>query len=171
MSLLTWEQDTFAYAESYDEDAGRYRGLRVAQTGPISEGDRGVVVLPEVARHQLDAEAKAAEVPEVRPPVNRSEESDGKDHIYEDPPEDKPAPPKVSRHHGSVRLDLTRVGRDAGAIADAVIAHLSGLMGANVQMTMEIEADIPDGTPDGVIRIVTENSRTLKFDDSGFEQE
>ena len=26
LSLLTWEQDTFAYAESYDEAAGRYRG-------------------------------------------------------------------------------------------------------------------------------------------------
>ena len=36
---------------------------------------------------------------------------------------------------------------------------------------MEIEAVIPDGAPDQVIRTVTENSRTLKFDDSGFESE
>ena len=36
---------------------------------------------------------------------------------------------------------------------------------------MEIEAVIPDGTPEQVVRIVTENSRTLKFDDSGFESE
>ena len=30
-ALLTWEQDAFAYAESYDEAAQRYRGLRYGQ--------------------------------------------------------------------------------------------------------------------------------------------
>jgi hypothetical protein len=28
IGLLTWRSDTFAYAESYDEAASRYRGLR-----------------------------------------------------------------------------------------------------------------------------------------------
>ena len=37
--------------------------------------------------------------------------------------------------------------------------------------TLEIEASIPNGTPEHVIRIVTKNSRSLKFDDSGFENE
>ena len=82
-----------------------------------------------------------------------------------------PAQPKAKRYHGSVRLDATRVGRDASQIADEVIAHLSSLLGADVKLTLEIEASIPDGTPEHVIRIVTENSRTLKFDDSGFENE
>jgi hypothetical protein len=27
LALLTWEHDAFAYAESYDESAARYRGL------------------------------------------------------------------------------------------------------------------------------------------------
>ena len=38
LSLLTWEQDTFAYAESYDEESGRYRGLRAGQAVSINEG-------------------------------------------------------------------------------------------------------------------------------------
>ena len=80
-------------------------------------------------------------------------------------------PPKTRRYHGSVKLDPTRLGRDASVIADSVIAHLSGVMGADVRLTLEIEVDIPDGTPEQVVRIVTENSRTLKFDDSGFESE
>jgi hypothetical protein len=33
-SLLTWERDSFAYAESYDESAKRYRGLRGGQNVP-----------------------------------------------------------------------------------------------------------------------------------------
>ena len=44
-------------------------------------------------------------------------------------------------------------------------------MGSNVKVTLEIEADIPDGAPDQVVRTVTENSRTLKFEVSGFEEE
>ncbi len=63
------------------------------------------------------------------------------------------------------------MGRDAGRIADEVIAHLAGLVGAKVTVALEIEATAPSGVPDQVVRIVTENSRTLKFDSHGFEEE
>lgn len=75
------------------------------------------------------------------------------------------------RFHGSVTLDTARVGRDASRIADEVISHLSGLVGADVTVTLEIEAEIPSGAPDHVVRTVTENSRTLKFTSHGFENE
>ena len=82
------------------------------------------------------------------------------------PPDSKP-----KRFHGSVSLDPTRVGRDAGKIAEEVISHLAGLVGAAVTVTLEIQADIPNGAPDNIVRTVTENSRTLKFTDQGFEKE
>jgi hypothetical protein len=68
-------------------------------------------------------------------------------------------------------LDTARVGRDASRIAEEVIAHLSGLLGTRVTVTLEIEAEIPSGAPDHVVRTVTENSRTLKFTSQGFEVE
>ena len=68
-------------------------------------------------------------------------------------------------------LDPTRVGRDASRIADEVIAHLSGQVGAEVEVTLEIEATLPDGASDQIVRTVTENSRTLKFTSHGFEDE
>jgi hypothetical protein len=70
-----------------------------------------------------------------------------------------------------VTLDATRVGRDADRIAEEVIAHLSGLVGAKVTVTLEVEAEIPTGAQDNVVRTVTENSRTLKFTSQGFEKE
>jgi 4-diphosphocytidyl-2C-methyl-D-erythritol kinase len=70
-----------------------------------------------------------------------------------------------------VTLDATRVGRDAGRIADEVIAHLAGQVGADVKVTLEIEALLPDGASEQIVRTVTENSRTLKFDHTGFERE
>jgi hypothetical protein len=75
------------------------------------------------------------------------------------------------RFHGSVDLDPARVGRDAGRIAEEVVAHLSGLVDARVRVTLDIEASIPSGAPEQVVRTVTENSRTVKFTTQGFEQE
>ena len=75
------------------------------------------------------------------------------------------------RFHGSVTLDPTSVGRDASRISDEIVSHLTGLMGSTVTVTMEIEAEIPSGTPDQVVQTVTENCRTLKFTNLGFEVE
>jgi hypothetical protein len=166
-SLLTWEKDSFAYAESYDEGAGRYRGLRGGQQVSVVDADApGLLVKSEIARKQLDAETK----PESTPPADGPTPS---------PPGPGPGPvpptlPEVAkprRFHGTVELDPTRVGRDAGRIADEVISHLSGLVGADVKVTLEIEAEIPNGAPDNVVRTVTENARTLKFRNQGFEKD
>jgi len=42
---------------------------------------------------------------------------------------------------------------------------------ANVTVTLEIEAALPDGASEQVVRTVTENCRTLKFESQGFERE
>jgi hypothetical protein len=56
-------------------------------------------------------------------------------------------------------------------IADEVVTHLAGIVGSKVKVTLDIEAEIPAGTSDQVVRIVTENSRSLKFTSHGFEEE
>jgi hypothetical protein len=38
-------------------------------------------------------------------------------------------------------------------------------------VTLEIEAELPAGAPDHLIRVVTENGRVLKFTNQGFEKE
>ena len=172
---MTWEQDAFAFADSYDKEAGRYRGLRVGQVVTLPDADTpGLLVQPDVAREQLDAESKKAPgeptVPggEPRPGAETGgggETGAGGDITH--PP--KAAQPK--RFHGTVELDATRVGRDASRIADEVISHVAGLVGAKVTVTLEIEAEIPSGAPDHVVRTVTENGRTLKFTSQGFEKE
>src|SRR4029453_2910110 len=57
VSLLTWEQDSFAFADNFDETAGRYRGLRGGQDIALADADApGLLVKPVVARRQLEAE-------------------------------------------------------------------------------------------------------------------
>src|SRR5207249_3720260 len=57
LGLLTWSQETFAYADSYDEALGRYRGLRSGQAVVLS-GDSpiGLLVRPEGALKQQEPE-------------------------------------------------------------------------------------------------------------------
>jgi len=72
---------------------------------------------------------------------------------------------------GSVQLDAGRVGRDAGRVADEVLSHLTTLVGAKAKITLEIQVEVKDGISDDVVRIVTENAKTLKFEGQGFEKE
>ena len=75
------------------------------------------------------------------------------------------------RYHGSVVLDPTRVGHDESKIASEVISHFVGQDGAEVRVTLEIEVKLATGASEQLRRIVTENSRTLKFTTYGFESE
>ena len=46
-----------------------------------------------------------------------------------------------------------------------------GQVGSRVRVTLEIEAELPNGAPDQVVRTVTENVKTLKFTSQRFERE
>ena len=173
LNLLTWVQDSFGFADSYDEEAGRYRGLRGGTMVSLTDAhSTALLVKPELAVRQMDAE-RAVVPPEAgltQPPADWPEVPPA--HPVITPPKPPPGPAKPKRFHGSVTLDATRVGRDASKIAEEVIAHLAGLVGATVTVTLEISADIFGAVPDQAVRTVTENSRTLKFDSgSGFERE
>ena len=175
VGLLTWAHDGFGYAEDYDEAASRYRGLRggtcIALTDAMSTS---LVVKAEVASRQLDAERAALETDtgQASAPTGTGSNSGGwLATEATGAPVAPGAAPRATRFHGTATLDPTRVGRDAGRIAEEVIAHLVGLVGANVTVTIEIAAAIPAGAPDHVVRAVTENCRTLKFSSQGFESD
>ena len=165
VALLTWQSDTFAYAESHDEVAARYRGLRGGQMVSVAAESAALLVKPEAARRQMDAETP--------PPSPVPGPGAGTDPGVEPTPPPQPTAPatKPKRFHGTVTLDPTRVGRDASHIADEVIAHLAGQVGAKVTVTLEVEVSMPGGASDQIVRTVTENSRTLKFTSHGFESE
>ena len=163
VAQLTWETDGFALADAFDEAATRYLGLRGGGPASVPPESTALVVKPEVARAQLEKEA-----PPTQPtPDPRVTSGDGDDPPPDVPP---PQPKKARRFHGTVTLDAARVARDAGTIAEEVIAHLAGLVGADVTVSLDIAANVPEGVPENVVRTVSENSRTLKFQSHGFEE-
>ena len=180
LSMLTWELDAFAYAESYDEERGRYRGLVVGQAGvSVVIDDRSVLVKPEAALRQLEAEERQR--PSTASPSEGAAgdygqgRTDGGVQAGGTPHDGSgtyaPAPPKLRRFHGTVALDPTRVSRRVGDIVQEVIQHLTTLPGANATITLEIEVEMPDGVPEQVRSMVWENCQTLKFSSQGFEEQ
>ena len=172
LSLTTWQLESFAYADGYDEAAGRYQGLRCGQSMLIPTTDNGLLVKPDVAVEQLERERPKPATPYVPGGGNpgQPEPTGGEPGTPTPTPTDPPKKP-IRRYHGSVDLDPQRIVRDAGKVAEEVVAHLLKLKGQNVRVTLEIEADFSESPSDQVIRIVTENGRTLRFNSQGFEAE
>lgn len=167
VALLTWQQDAFAYAEGWDDVGGRYRGLRAGQQTSVVMDAQSLLVKPDVAGRQLEEEARRRKEAEAGKPT----EEPGKVTPEKPKPPEPPEQLRMRRFHGSVRLDPTRLPRDASQVADEIVQHLVKLNQAEVEIHLEIHAQIPEGAPDDVVRTVTENCRTLKFTSHGFEKE
>jgi predicted AAA+ superfamily ATPase len=169
LNLLTWEDETFAFADGFDEATQRYRGLRYGQRVVLSDSESGLIVKPEVARRQIIAMTGA--IGGATTATTGAGGATGAPTDTRTSPSTPPEPQQPKRFHGSIILDSTRVGRDAGRVADEVISHLAGLIGSKVTVTLEIAAEASGGVPEKVVRTVTENCRTLKFNQAGFEEQ
>jgi len=159
VASLTWNPETFAYASAFDEAADRYTGL-VAATHPAAVLDGvSVVVKPERAFRQFEADRQL-------PP----EADDGAVVVGPTKPrpgtDETPGTHLPTHYFGRVTLGPVRLLKEMGEIAEAIVAQLSRA-DAEITVTVEIEATASKGFEDSVIRTVTENARTLKFDPHG----
>ena len=182
VSRLTWSQDTFAYADYYDATADRYRGLEAGRRPTVQLNANSVVVKPDVAAAQIEkdsapppttsagADAGGGAGTGTAPTGGGTAGTGGETGKGTGAGGAKPKAPVLRRFHGSAKIDATRLSRDVDLIASSVVQHLAGLLDAKVTITVEIEAEIPSGAPDNVVRTVTENCRTLKFENQGFEE-
>ena len=172
VGFLNWEE-TFAYAGAYDQKEGRYQGLQAGEHPSVIVDNQAVVVHPDADKRQHEADraaagetgsAGAAEVREHGPETD----SDAGSSSPTGGGPTQQAPARPTRFHATVSLDTTRPGRNAAQIADEVIAHLTSLPRGSVKVTLEIEAETEDGVDENTQRTVTENCRTLNFENHEF---
>jgi hypothetical protein len=150
-------------------------GLKIGNGAPAAIDNGTCLVKVDVAHRQREADlsqgagvSAQGEIKEERKIYGDNGDNDG--DATSIPPETLvPARPKS--FVGSVKLDGSRVGRDAGRIADEILSHLASLNKAKVSVTMEIEINVPDGVDEKIIRIVTENAAALKFEHASFEKD
>src|SRR5699024_1544533 len=189
---LLWDRDGFALAEGLDPESGRYQGLWLPDdhgTPPLVT-NATVVVHPAKARTQREedeaASRRAADDPQDQPDGPSSGTGtaaayapDGHSTVTAEPgqggtPNDPgagavPARPGKTRYFGTRELQSDRAGTEFKKVYDEVISHLVQ-PGVQVRIRLDIEATNPDGFAEDVVRVVGENSRTLKFDQGGFEE-
>ncbi len=151
-----WETEGFAVSEAFDEENARYLGLTV-RGFHLGVTGTTLVVLPSEALKQTPEDAETAEP---------DEDGNGMGEVNGDEGTAK----KLRRFYGSVRLDSTRLNRDFGRVAQEIVSHLAGL-GSRVEITVEVRAERDEGFPEDVVRNVSENARTLRFESQGFEPE
>lgn len=169
VSLTTWMSDSFAYAEGYDEAKQRYIGLQAGRIINARLSKESLVVKPDVAARQLEEEsvAEPREVVSIagKPLPDGTPEKPG---TRTDKVGSKPLP---KRFFGTVKLDPHKMATQAGQINSEIISHMTGLVGSEAEVILDITITMPEGAPEVVQRTVEENCRTLRFEQQGFEEE
>jgi predicted AAA+ superfamily ATPase len=163
VSVLTWQEDTFAYAQAFDEEAGRYKGLAAGVHVDVVIDSSAMAVKPELAARQLEAMADLDKATSAS--IERGE-----------PGASEPAGPpseadrgRPTRFYGRLELDPVRFLRQMSTVSDELVAALSR-DGSKLRLTLELEAESSEGYPDDTQRTVTENAATLKFDLHQFDE-
>lgn len=184
---MLWATETFAYAEGWDAERKQYIGL---QTGTTTGGvrdvplnDKGRVVRPEAALRQIAADERRAEEERGRREEaarqRREEEGQLGNGVGGNtiglplPPPRPPVTPPVTQHrryHGSVELNAMQPTGQVSAIAQQILTHFNGVMGANVRVTLEIAVETPDAIPDQMVDAVQAKAATLHFATSEFDE-
>jgi hypothetical protein len=149
-----------AYATGKNEE-GYHTGIVLRRLGTVFFDDRSLLVHPD----------HVVERPKVEPALGDGQGTDvpgpGKTPPVKEP---EPREKVMTRYYGRVVLDPQRANHDMGVIVEQVVERLTSQIGCDVEISVKIEAKRPDGFEESTIRTVSENSRTLKFEDFGFEE-
>lgn len=164
--------DYFSYADGIA--GGKYIALKYNQyVGFIDRSGYLVKQVAALKQKAADAQEKPVTTstpwtdtpigPTDYPPIQPGSKPD-----VPTPPQ--PEQPKHRHFAMTATLDTTRVVKNIGNLMDEVINHLMQVEGANVEIKLLVEATMPDGAPVTTVRTVTENCKTLRVDDFGFDE-
>ena len=69
-----------------------------------------------------------------------------------------------------MQIDRRPIGSNTGKIMEEVVEHRTSLARAGITITLEIQTTLPDTASSDVVRTVTENCCSLRFESYGFEE-
>jgi hypothetical protein len=159
----------FGYADGFDEATGRYLNLIWARTPPEIMVPSAVLVRAAEALEQIKQDAASIGALTAVGDASSSGRPASPGNGGSPGAPAKPMNPR--RFFGSVEIDMVRPVKAFDAILNAVIMELQRTQGAKVKLTLEIQAEAPDGFPEGEVSVVRDNARQLKFkaESTGFE--
>ena len=163
-SVKDWQSRGYAVAVGVDQATGDYVEL-AAGFQPNSFSPVSLLVKPEFAIGQMEAEEEAASAvasgSAAAPPGIATDT--GGSTLPGSKVIDDAGPAPITTFRGSVSLDGLRHARQFNDISKEVLEHLTAQVGVDLNIELTITAIKPDGFDDHVVRTVTENTRTLRF--------
>jgi hypothetical protein len=175
LNSITWETDGFALATGRSDDTGAFTGLAIPHRdsfGIIT--DAVLLVRPDIALQQRPEHGTAVQGGEhgagaggtstcttTQPEPAGTRAPAGAGGTAE--------PAAKTRYFAVARIDPEKYGRDLTRLQQEILSHLADPDAGDLSITVEIEASRPGGFSDDKIRIITENARVLRFDQSDFE--
>ena len=178
LDAMLLDGEKFALAVGKDESSGRYRGLIIPPCSSVksfSVTNSTLVVNWDVAMQQVAIERTVGDEA-----VNEGGQAAGTATTVVDPfpvvgpltggDRGSAVEDELIRYFGSVKINSDRYSRDIGNITREIIDRLVGT-GAELEITIDIQATKLDGFNETEVRTINENAQVLKFDDSsGFEK-
>ena len=176
VNILTWQTETFAYSAGWDDEKKRYQSINPSTQSYNFDSGKSLIVKPDIAAAQIEQERTKLEgasggATQVIPQQPGTVWGSGGTLTGKTATGNTDTGPVYRRFHGSVKVDPIRIGRDTNKIADEVVQHFNALTDADIEVTLEISVKLLNGASEKIVRDVTENCRTLKFDNFGFEEE
>jgi len=164
--------ESFALASSINGE--RYTELKYNTTvSDVYPSDYLVKVLVALKQINQDMQTKADQ-PQGGVTYPGFDPAGGTSVVREGPgagsTETPPPAANDTRFFMSVKLDNTRVIRDLQKYLDEVITHLASVDNCEVELSLEVSAQAENGFPQGTVRTVSENCRTLRVENFGFEK-
>lgn len=170
----------FGYAERFDQASGQYVGLIWCRPPPEPMAATAVLVKPEVVHeHQrppvpprIDNPEGGGSIDDSGHPGGDGGSGGGSSGGIIGPPPGPTKARKKRRFYGSVEVGMVRPVKEFEKILTEVIQHLQATPRAKVKLTIEIEAEAPDGFEDADVAVIRDNARDLKFkaENTSFEE-
>ncbi|MBN2393309.1 MAG: ATP-binding protein, partial [Anaerolineae bacterium] len=146
---------------------GHHTGVLFRQLGQVYFDEHSLLVHPDHIVRPPEVVKPPEPQPGGKKPVYVTGGTTPSDSGGTVEPEPEPQP-ALTRYYGRVDVDAQRVNKDMGLIVEEVIQRLTSQVGCEVEITVEIHARKPDGFDESTVRTISENSRTLKFEQYEF---
>ena len=167
------QRDGFAYAAARDGE--QWLGFSYGRPGFVTLDEDATLIshaAAQVYQEKLDEEQRAKLLPSGVTPLPGDEKQPIKL-----PCDKRPLPPLdaakgalPTRFFGVVSVDADTATMNFSTIVNEVIQHFAAQAGVEVKVTVEIEAQYPDGFDSSLQRTVKENCGVLRFKSADFEK-
>jgi len=150
------------FGTAYGITDGKYDGFQMGK-GPVSFDDSIILIEPKSAKAYMESLKPGPIPPIITPPVGLVDDGGGvKDPLI------KGSDPSLTgtsfkSFRGSVDVNAPLAKSKLNTLAEEIIALLVSDPHANAGVTLEIEAEFPDGVKQDLKRSVSENARSLSF--------